>query len=460
MNKIDFLASVHLPALDGLSLAATATRALERFSDLAAGVETLAPLRPIERIDIMDECLDLVVPRPDLPGGFEFAGFSLAGFRAALRAARADVTWERVFRGPELPALREAARRRIAICPEAYLGQIWFDVPARLAREPYADVRPELGRLFAAAYPGWVKPRRHRLAVEMLEMCGAPGHRRLPVRGTRFPAWPPSLHSRWLKWGTQRLQPRDPESFQWHRELQLVLPSLETSYFSWHFPTRNIFAHLRVTCCTVGGGRRALILDEVQSDWMRDLRFQRQGRALPGRWTNVGQRRGRAPERVPDCPVERDWLAIAMDVLVNLAIESGATLIAWTPASIQMGLNPALPPGAAGRLYDRRIPAALAGSAARIGRTEFTFVDYPTYARNVLMQYRRKEGWLLVGPDGQTRASGAVTDIETVLQLHRIQARPVVERLPAVTLERQEVQHPGGPLSACSPAPEWLPDCA
>ncbi len=77
-----------MPGFDGLALAATGVRSLERFSDLAAGVEPLAPLKPSERIDVMTECLDLVLVSPSARAGFEFTRLSVAEFRSALESAR------------------------------------------------------------------------------------------------------------------------------------------------------------------------------------------------------------------------------------------------------------------------------------------------------------------------------------------------------------------------------------
>jgi hypothetical protein len=87
MNTINFMSLVPLPDFHGLASAATDVRAFEHFSDLISGIKQTASRRADERIDIMDDCLDLVVSRPDLPAGFEFTGFSIAEFRVMLKEA-------------------------------------------------------------------------------------------------------------------------------------------------------------------------------------------------------------------------------------------------------------------------------------------------------------------------------------------------------------------------------------
>ncbi|MEA1053093.1 hypothetical protein U5801_25265 [Lamprobacter modestohalophilus] len=74
MASIDFLAVVPLAAYQGLALGATATRALERFSDLTLGIEPLARQPRRARLDIIDECLDLVLIEAEAPAGFRFTG--------------------------------------------------------------------------------------------------------------------------------------------------------------------------------------------------------------------------------------------------------------------------------------------------------------------------------------------------------------------------------------------------
>jgi len=436
MNPLNFLSTVQLPNFESLSLAITATRALERFSDLAAGQSSLAPMKPAERIDVMDECLDLVVPNADLSCGFEFTGFSLAEYRAAFAAsgqsAKVCENLDAVLRGSAVDALRQAARQRIKVrASYTYFNQCRFWLPDRYVDSPLHSQPEALRTLFSQAYPNWTPLRRSRLAVELLETAGHPG-RRLPLRGKRFPrgiGWNLS----WIVWYDQRLQPSPDLGHVEINELQLTLPSLESSYFTNHFRARNVFAHIRVSRFTDRAGRAVMLLDEVQSDWMRDLRLQRLQRPLCKRWTHVGQRRSQQPERVPECPVERDWLAIALEAFVEFACQQGAELVAWTPGKIQHELNPGLPLVAAERLYDQRVAKYLRTSVGNAAQPGVESVEYPTYKRNVLVS-RRRGGYQLVKPDGKTDVSELLPDKETALSLYRTQAIPTVEHLPAFWL--------------------------
>ena len=436
MIVTSFLQQVRLPGFESLALAATGVRSLERFSDLAAGVQSLAPLKPSERLDVMDECLDLVLVKPDAPAGFEFTGLSVAEFRSALAAGRQPgsvlETWRQALLGADMQALREAARARIGVRAErCFLGQRWLRLPPGYQDAPVLDLPEALSHLLTAAIPGWVPPRRSRYTVELTEVVVADGCR-LPIRGRRFPAKGASITGRWLQWSEGQLQTQPSGRLRENAELQLVLPGLEESYFSEHFMARNLFAHLRTTWFQDTQGREVLLLNEVQSDWMRDLRRQRSGKRPSTAMPYIPL------VSVPECPVARDWLAIALDAFIDFAEHCGCDLIAWTPGAIQTEINPGLPLGVAQRLYDRRVPKTLArllgGPSRGRGLIEPMEVDYPTYARNVLLQHRQDLGWLLVAPDGETPGSEPVEGFGAILDIYRARATPTIERLPALDL--------------------------
>lgn len=434
MTKRHFLDLVPLPPYEGLPLAATGVRSLERFSDLAAGLTRTAPLGYRDRVDVMDECLDLVILRPVGPAGFDLTGLSVAELWTALgRSGQPEgvlATWRHVLQGAEMQALREAARARIAMRPPyVFLQQCWLRLPSLYLDTPLVALPTPLAALLGNTSPDWRPSRRCRHAVELIEEVGARGYR-LPTRGRRFPTGGAPIESRWVRWEDQRLQPRHGDrGMLEYSEYQLALPSLEESYFSDHFMARNVFAHFRTTRFSDTEGRSVLVLDEVQSDWLRDLRRQR--RDKPRKDAAAG-----LPRSIPNCPVEPHWLAIALAAFLDRAREQCCDLIAWVPGGIQAEINPDLPLSVAQRLYDRRVPKTLArllggraGAGAEDRRLE---VGYPTYGREVLLQRRRGSGWLLVGPDGETPASEPVKTFNAILDLFRMRATPVCERLPAM----------------------------
>ena len=440
MIVTSFLQEVRLPGFEGLALAATGVRSLERFSDLAAGVQPLAPLKPSERLDVMDECLDLVLVSPNAPAGFEFTGLSVAEFRAALAASGQPGsvlgTWRQALLGADMQALREAARVRIGVRPSyVYLQQRWLRLPSGYADAPLVPLPAPLAELMGKAVRDWIAPRRSRYCVELIEEVGALG-RRLPTGDGVSPQTGHRSRPVGCTGPLSACSPR-PRTADLARyaEYQLALPSLEESYFSGHFMARNVFAHFRTTYFTDATGRAVLLLDEVQSDWMQNLRRQRHGKRLTSAAPYIPLL------SIPECPVERDWLAIALAAFIDLAEEQGCDLIAWTPGAIQAELNPGLPLAVAQRLYDRRVPKTLAhllgGPSHGRGQIEPAAVDYPTCARDILLRHRQDLGWLLVAPDGETPASEPVEGFGAILDLYRARATPTIERLPALALRAE-----------------------
>ncbi|WP_295409040.1 hypothetical protein [uncultured Thiocystis sp.] len=443
MSLPAFLHCVPLPDFEGLKLAVTATRSLELFSDLARRVKQLAPLKWAERFDVMDECLDVVLIEPDQPAGFAFTGLSLAELWAALLADPAAVAdlaaWRQALAVEGIQALREAARARIGARPRCtYFGEIRVWMPSQYRSAPLVILPPALARLLKAANPNWEPSRRSRWCVELTHMLGAPGYR-LPTRGKRFPVRGAPFLSRWLGWEYMRLQPQPTVVGIEHWELLLTLPSLETSYFSNHFRVRNLFAHLRVTRVFDRELKAAvLVLDEVQSDWIIDLRRQRLGRPRPNPSLSRDWSGDWSAQPVPACPVERDWLTIAVDALIDHAHVHGCDSIAWVPGAIQRELNPTLPLSVAQRLYDRDFPRRLRERLSRRAPERSILqevrIQYPTYRRDRLIANRRGKGWFLVAGDGETPVSCAVRDYGAIFDLFRDEATPVLESLPAIAM--------------------------
>lgn len=434
-ERLSFLDRVPLPDYDGQPLAVTGTRALERFSDLVDGGQAPARLRMEERFDVMDECLDLVVPRVDLPAGFEFTGMSLAEFWANLLTVHSSgpliEQWRASLGGKVLDGLREAARKRVAIRPsQCFLHSRSLRLPHQYQDVPRVLLPDVLANLKKAALPDWTPGERSRVTVETLSWHCKPG-RKMPSRGRRTPARV-SNRSVWVRWMDQRMRHQRDDDYNYF-EVQLALPSLETSYFTDHFGARNVFAHLRMTLFQDREGRSVLLLDEVQSDWLRDLRLQRQGKPVKRRPVVKGVSREQPVVDIPPCPVAEHWLELALYTFLDFADDMGCDAVAWVPAVIQCELNPPLPLNVAQALYDRNVPDTL--SRLVEGKHQRATVDYPTYRRDVRIGYRSTKGWRLVGPDYKTPLSEPVQEREAILSLFGARATPVVEQLPALMLD-------------------------
>jgi hypothetical protein len=449
MSKIRFDTLVPLPSLGGVQLAAIAVRALENFSDLVNRHIHLASIKAAQRLDIAEDFLDLVIVRPDLPAGFEFTGITVAGFRAALLSDRhrpLAESWLSALASDPMLLLHECARQRIAIRPKSacilHLEQ-WL--PKRYEEQPYAQMPDGLQRFMWASETGWKLSKRSRYLVELVSESGSP-NLTAPTRGKRFRV-SGSTGINWLRWHLYRLLPQSPYGdflmrlLEDYVEYQLALPSLEESYFSNHFHARNIFAHLRAEFFIDDSGRQVMLLHEIQSDWLRDLRLQRRGKERPQKPYFVGQdSKQRQWDVVPECPVAETWLELALEAAIGIARDRDCQLIAWVPGKIQSELNPGLPLNAASALYDKKVPRLLSKLLNTDVRQPLQ-VAFPTYQRNVLVAYRDEKGYFLTAADGQTPKSTVVTDEETLMSLYRTQAIPTVEQLPGFDLENAPLEY-------------------
>lgn len=441
-RKVDFLDTLPLPSYGGLRLGVTGTRALEHYSDLASGKCSFAHEKDRERLDLIDDCLDVVLLDDRYPSAFTFAGLSLAQLWWAVERGAGDTgtleAWRARLTGSSMEQMRNAARARVRVMPrDVFLQERRLNLPRALGDSLRMEAMPQpLLQLMEAARPDWSEPRRCRFAVALACDGGYPGEK-LPPRGRLFPKVGDLWSHDYYKWTLYRLQPRLAEQQVATHEFQLALPSLEESYFSPHFFARNVFAHFRVTVFSAGAAGRVMLLDEVQSDWVNALRRQRRGDNVEVPYRFYDKLRPSRDYRVPECPLEKQWLEELVEYVLQEAEDRGVDCIAWTPGAIQAELNPKLPLSAAQTLYDRRLPRAILaalGTSAAESRVE---IVYPTYTRDALIESRRGKGFCIVRPDSEMLESGFPYIEAEVLKSFARYVRPVDERLPGVRINRR-----------------------
>ncbi len=141
------------------------------------------------------------------------------------------------------------------------------------------------------------------------------------------------------KWSRYRLT-----GGEQYREWLVTLPYYAPSFFSSHFDHRNVLLHVRCDIREDADGERALVLQEVQSDWAQKAR-----RAL-----KAGES---SPGPIPVPPWLQEWPALALKLMLLHAAQRGATALAWTQGKVQVERYKGL--GRAGllELYDRTLPA-------------------------------------------------------------------------------------------------------
>jgi len=134
-------------------------------------------------------------------------------------------------------------------------------------------------------------------------------------------------------------------------------------YTSSHWPGEpNVLAHTRLNTFTDPQGKKVLLVDEIQSDWLQDLRefnavpkAQQQAKTAHDAWNQKGQQPGpeqqayekalaklnaarkeiRGRTRPPDAPFQTDWHELVFKRALREAAESGADKMAWTTGEQQ-----------------------------------------------------------------------------------------------------------------------------
>ncbi len=179
-----------------------------------------------------------------------------------------------------------------------------------------------------------------------------------------------------------------------------------------------------------------MLLDEVQSDWVNALRRQKRGDTVEVPHQFYAKLRPSRRYRVPECPLEKQWLEVLVEHVLQEAGDRRVDCIAWTPGAIQAELNPKLPLSAAQTLYDCRLPRAILAALGTNAAEHRIEVPFPTYTRDALIESRRGKGFCIVRPDSEILESGFPYIEAEVLKSFARYVRPVDERLPGVRLNR------------------------
>lgn len=165
-----------------------------------------------------------------------------------------------------------------------------------------------------------------------------------------------------------------------YREWLVTLPNYSHSLFNGHFYERNILLHIRTKIRRSAAGQRLLFIEEIQSDW------------------HQVSERSRRLEQIPVAPFRREWVALALKLMLLHVVERGLDGIAWADGQVhEMRYDRPLAP--LRRIYDEEIP----NIAERLGKPwhlEITSGEFATRSP-WLHAARHKEHWKVEGGGGR-----------------------------------------------------------
>jgi len=207
-----------------------------------------------------------------------------------------------------------------------------------------------------------------------------------------------------------------------YREWLLTLPDYPLSHFTAHYLERNILLHMRTKVHRDLAGRRLLLIEEVQSDWHQAAVRQ-------------GHKHWASP--IPSAPFRKEWVELAVKLLLIHAAEQGYEGLAWADGATQ-GLRYGREIQPVRRIYDQTIPQALASLgrpwSARAGKTRL-----PTRRPN-LMAARHRDRWEVRDHDGRLHTRPRF-DKPQALALIRRHSKAVELELPMFLIPEAMRQH-------------------
>ncbi len=212
-----------------------------------------------------------------------------------------------------------------------------------------------------------------------------------------------------------------------YREWLVTLPEYHRSHFNAHYPERNLLTHIRTKIRTTNDGSRVLFIEEIQSDWQQAV-------------AQKGLASG-----VPLAPFRKEWVSLALKLMVMHAVKNDLDGIAWADAQVhEMRYDRAMTPLL--RIYDLEIPQILNRMGKR-WQTKVTHVDFKT-RKPWLHAARCNECWMVEGGTGKfsTRPRYDKHQAMTLIERH---SKQITMKLPFMRLPesmKQDIAKQGLPM--------------
>lgn len=128
-----------------------------------------------------------------------------------------------------------------------------------------------------------------------------------------------------------------------YRESLVTLSCFPTTFLSAHFNVRNVLAHVRCDVREGANGERVLLLHEVQSDWMQEMR-------------RLLQEFGAEAAAVDESPFLHEWPALTLKLILLHAAHRGVDAVAWTRGAHHVHRYGGRGRAGLKELYDRTLP--------------------------------------------------------------------------------------------------------
>jgi hypothetical protein len=223
-----------------------------------------------------------------------------------------------------------------------------------------------------------------------------------------------------------------------YREWLLTLPDYPLTHFTSHYYARNLLVHFRTKQRVDTHGRRLLFIEEIQSDWHQTGSMY----GYLNRW----------PGRITPAPFRKEWLGLALKLLLIHAAEHDLEGIAWTRGEIQES-HYFKKLSTVRRLYDNEIPKVLGrlceGLELSMDTTRISTKEPRLHIA------RHWDKWFLTNENGSFYTRPRYTQQEAIKVLSR-HCKQIDMEVPVILLNegaKAQIRNNGFPLFGEKPVP-------
>lgn len=219
-----------------------------------------------------------------------------------------------------------------------------------------------------------------------------------------------------------------------YREWLVTLPDYCQSHFSSHYTERNVLIHIRTKTRVDNSQRKLLFIEEIQSDWHKTA----SSKINANSWDR----------RIPDAPFRKEWIGLAIKLMLLHAVENGFDGIAWADGRIQESHYHRQMPGIR-RVYDKNLPQEF----EKLGKAwDVNIVSANIATRDPWLRAERvKDKWKVTDASGtfRTRPNLNRSDAIRCLERHSKKTHLTVPLFPIPDAMREHISLHGLPLFGC-----------
>ena len=202
-----------------------------------------------------------------------------------------------------------------------------------------------------------------------------------------------------------------------YQEWLLSLDDYKSSYYSSHFDVHNLLLHIRTSEWIDAEGKHLLLIDEIQSDWHNQLRFEE-------------------TDQIPYAPYAKEWPTLGVKVACMIAINKDISCIGFS-AGYHHRERYGIDSDGFYTLYDKIIPTILSKMNSKF-KCDVSFKTLKIKSPKAKLSYQ-SSGWN-VKADNSSIFKNPIRNKKVALEFLKNSGKTNLDRVRTINLNSETIK--------------------